>query len=339
MELWKEITFINKQSKGPNNFRVNYPRSYFNLFKSITNIDYGITMKKLARDANNTGQVKFSNRGGFHPNLFYGLGYQTHSCYTCKDEGVLPSCLACDDSHEIKCYECIDENEPGYLLCQEGCDEGRVECDYCEGDGELTCDDCDGQGNVDCDYCDEGRAPCEECEGNQKKECGTCGGDGEIEDEDNDDETIECEDCEGTGEIDCEECDEGAVDCGECDGEGNEDCDYCNDGMRECDNCEWGEGYTDCDYCDEGRNECDECSYNGIDRDGYVGCQICEEMDYRVEGDACLVCEDFNDQEIDPNLEKWEWNQGYWNMHIAENRQPFIPFKNNLNSKVPPNRS
>jgi|MDTB01.1.fsa_nt_gb hypothetical protein len=337
MELWKEIPFINKQSKGPNNFRVNYPRNYFNLFKSITNIDYGITQKKLAREESDKGKVSFSKRGGFHPNLFYGLGYEGHSCYTCKDEEVLPTCLACGDSQEIRCHECIDEDEPGYIQCQEGCDEGRVECDYCEGDGEITCDECDGQGNVDCDYCDEGKAPCEECEGNKKKECETCYGDGEIEDEDNDDEMIECGDCEGTGEIDCEVCDEGAVDCGECGGDGNMECDYCNDGMADCDNCEWGEGYKDCDYCDEGRSECDECSYNGIDREGYVGCGICEENDYREEGDACMVCEDFNEQGGDLNIEKWKWFQGYANPN-NKYIKPFIPFKNNLNSEVSPNR-
>ncbi len=215
-----------------------------------------------------------------------------------------------------------------------------MECEYCEGNGEITCDECDGQGNVDCDYCDEGKAPCEECEGNKKKECETCYGDGEIEDEDNDDEMIECEDCEGTGEIDCEECDEGAVECGECGGDGNLECDYCNDGMAECDNCEWGEGYTDCDYCDEGRSECDECSYNGIDREGYVGCGICEEHGDRVEGDGCLVCEDFDEEEIDPNIEKWKWFRGYTNRQGVDNNNiaPLIPFKNNLNSKVSPNR-
>ena len=46
MELWKEIPFINKQSKGPNNFRVNYPRSYFNLFKSITNNSITVLQQK-----------------------------------------------------------------------------------------------------------------------------------------------------------------------------------------------------------------------------------------------------------------------------------------------------
>lgn len=332
MELWKEIPFINKQSKGPNNFRVNWARGYINLFKDITNIDYGITAKKLSREESNEGRVTFLKRDGFHPNLFYGLGYQTHSCYTCKDEEVLPSCLACDDMHEIRCWQCIDEDEPGYIQCQEGCDEGRVECDYCYGQGELECDDCDGQGNVDCDYCDEGVVNCEACDGNVKKECEKCYGDGEIEDEDNDDEMIECEDCEGTGEIDCDECDEGAVDCDECGGDGNQECDYCVDGMKECDNCPWGEGYVDCDYCEEGRTECDECAYNGLE-EGYVECGICEEYDDRVEGDACIVCEDFNELEMDPNIEKWKWFSGYTSRQGIDNnnREPFIPFKKNLN--------
>ena len=52
-----------------------------------------LQQKSYQERKSNEGRVTFLKRDGFHPNLFYGLGYQTHSCYTCKDEEVLPSCL------------------------------------------------------------------------------------------------------------------------------------------------------------------------------------------------------------------------------------------------------
>ena len=45
------------------------------------------------------------------------------------------------------------------------------------------------------------------------------------------------------------------------------------------------------------------------------------------------MCEDFNQLEMDPNIEKWKWFSGYTSRQGIDNnnKEPFIPFKKNLN--------